>query len=277
MVFLGQGDQRLDYEPCRYGESRLNFRGPAADLSRPTVCFLGGSATFGRFVREPFPVLTARRLGCQAANLGCVNAGLDVYLSDPHIMATCQRAGTTVVQLTGAHNLSNRLYTVHPRRNDRFIRANLALVALYPEVDFTQYNFTRHLLRDLREVCAERFQAVEDELKTAWVMRMRSLIAQLRGRIALLWIPRPDQGGGMPPGLGEEPLFVTGRMVDRLRPLVADVIRTAPPAATAPEGTEGMIFSELEAPAAAQMLGPQAHAHIAGALVARLSERPPAG
>ncbi len=56
----------------------------------------------------------------------------------------------TVIQVMGAHNMSNRFYAVHPRRNDRFLRASLGCCkTIYPEVDFTEFNFTRHMLTAL--------------------------------------------------------------------------------------------------------------------------------
>ena len=46
----------LDYRHCRYGTSRLAFRGPEARAESPYVAALGGSATFGKFVAQPWPV-----------------------------------------------------------------------------------------------------------------------------------------------------------------------------------------------------------------------------
>ena len=57
-------------------------------------------------------------------NLGCLNAGPDVYLNDPEILRIASKADVTVLQVVGAANLTNRFYTVHPRRNDRFLHAS---------------------------------------------------------------------------------------------------------------------------------------------------------
>ncbi len=35
----------------------------------------------------------------------------------------------------GAQNLSNRFYAVHPRRNDRFLRASTLMKTIFREVD----------------------------------------------------------------------------------------------------------------------------------------------
>ena len=56
-----------------------------------------------------------------------------------------------MIQVSGAQNLSNRFHAVHPRRNDRFLRASTLLKTIYRDVDFTEFNFTRHLLTTLRD------------------------------------------------------------------------------------------------------------------------------
>ena len=43
----------LDYEHCRYGQSRISFRGPKKNLKGRFIAFLGGSETYGKFVRKP--------------------------------------------------------------------------------------------------------------------------------------------------------------------------------------------------------------------------------
>ena len=146
MAFAFQGAAALDYSVCRYGSSKVQFRGPRCDLSGPYVACLGGTETFGKFVPDPFPALVQGRLGIPIANLGCVNAGLDVFLNEPAIADVAAGAKVTVLQILGVQNLSNRYYTVHPRRNDRFVHAAPGLKALYRDVDFTEFHFTRHLL-----------------------------------------------------------------------------------------------------------------------------------
>ena len=83
------------------------------------------------------------------------------------MLSACANAQVTVIQILGAHNMSNRFYTVHPRRNDRFLRASPMLRGIYHDVDFTEFNFTRHMLSRLREISEERFALVVEELKTA--------------------------------------------------------------------------------------------------------------
>jgi hypothetical protein len=123
----------------------------------------------------------------------------------------------------GAANLSNRLYAVHPHRNDRFLGPSPALRVLFPEVDFAEICFTRHLLLALHEAAPDRWGIVREELRIAWVARMRALLARLPPAI-LLW-PTPEASGGAEEGpLGPDPLFVTADMVEGLRPLVREVV-----------------------------------------------------
>ena len=70
---------------------------------------------------------------------------------------------------------------MHPRRNDRFLRASERLQSLYPEVDFTEFHFNRHLLGRLQELSEERFAEIAGELRQAWLARMKHLLTLLRG------------------------------------------------------------------------------------------------
>ena len=132
MLMLDAGAGALDYFPCRYGASKSLFRGPLRDLSRPYVAMLGGSPTFGKYVDHPYPALVERALGLPVANLGGLNAGPDFYLSDPGLMDVAAGAQLAVVQITGAEAVSNPFYSVHGRRNDRFLAATPALRPLTP-------------------------------------------------------------------------------------------------------------------------------------------------
>lgn len=250
---------------CRYGLSRLLVRGPRRALDRPYVAFLGGAETFGRFVEQPFPELLERLLGRDCVNLGCINAGLDAFLHDADIMRIAQRAAAVVVQLPGAQDMSNRFYRVHPRRNDRFLAASPILAAIYPEIDFTEFHFNRHMLRTLLDRSEDRFDMMRQELTQAWTARMRLKLRMIGGRAVLLWLRRPSAAGD---ALGLEPLFVTRGMVDELRDEVAATVElTMEPAGTAGEIGD-MIGGALDAPAAAHMPGPATHRRIA----ARLAE-----
>ncbi len=77
------------------------------------------------------------------------------------------------MQAVGLANLSNTFYSVHPRRNDRFLGATPRLRALYPEMDFTDFAFARHLLHSLSALASRRFSEV-----TAQLHQMRALLLQ---------------------------------------------------------------------------------------------------
>jgi hypothetical protein len=135
----------------------------------------------------------------------------------------------TVVSVTGAVNLSNRFYSVHPRRNDRFTKPSASLRTLYPEVDFSQICFTGHLLGKLYSVSPERFEQVVAELQTAWVARMRGFLAQTGPKVILIWFathlpPEKEALAGREPWTMQDPLFVTMEMLNILRPLVRNLV-----------------------------------------------------
>lgn len=268
MAYAFPGDGALDYFPCRYGNSRLLFRGPRRDIERAYVAVLGGSETYGKFVPDPFPDLIERGLGLPVANLGCMNAGPDVFLHEESVTLIAARACVTVVQLLGAQNLSNRYYAVHPRRNDRFLGATPLLRAIFPRVDFTEFNFTRHMLRALQHSSADRFDVVAEELRAAWVARMKQLLARLTGPTILLWMsdhapPSPTRGVE----LGAAPLLVDAEMVAAIRPFAPGYVQVISSAQARAEGVQGMAFGPLEAPAAALVPGPLAHHEVAEALL----------
>ncbi|MGB0438711.1 MAG: DUF6473 family protein, partial [Paracoccaceae bacterium] len=177
-------------------------------------------------------------------------------------------AACSVMQVPGVQNVSNRMYSVHPRRNDRFLRPSLDLARLYPEVDFTDYHFTRHLLLDLHAFGPDRFDQVVTELRSAWTARMRRVVAYLRGRVVLVWLRPPGVSAAQDvhAPVGPDPLFVTQAMVDALRPRVRDITVVHPSAMALSSGTRGMICSEFEKGAAQALPGPVTHVEIARAL-----------
>ncbi|MFN3971633.1 MAG: DUF6473 family protein [Gemmobacter sp.] len=265
MAYAYAGEGSLDYFPCHYGGSRLLFRGPQRDLALPYVAALGGTETYGKFIPRPWPDLAEAETGWRMVNLGCVNAGPDAWLSDPAAMRVAAGARAAVVQVMGAANLSNRHYAVHPRRNDRFVRANPPLRALFPEVDFTHFHFTGHLLGTLRAVSPRRFATLADDLRAAWMGRMRSLIAELRVPVTLLWV-----GRALPPALadpgGPEPFLIDAGMIAALRPLVAGYVEVTYHGDPEGASLDGMAFAEMERPAAEGLPGPEVHAKVAAAL-----------
>jgi hypothetical protein len=264
------GPGALDYLPCRYGASKLVFRGPRRDLTDPFVAFVGSTETYGKFIENPYPSLVETALGRTCVNFGLLNAGIDAFVHDPFVIETTAQAEVTVVQVMGAQNMTNRFYAVHPRRNDRFVSASNLLKTIYREVDFAEFNFNKHMLSDLLKLSPDRFYTVKMELQVAWLARMRLMLSGIKGKTILLWFasePPPEDSTDNETSLGNDPLFITRQMIDEVTPLVTKVVQVNASAAADEAGTQGMVFSELEALAAQEMLGPLAHEEAASALV----------
>ena len=269
MTFDALAPSGLDYVPCRYGNSKLLFRGPQRDLSKPYMAFLGGTETYGKFIAKPFVDIVEDRLGMTCANFGCVNSGADVFLHDPFLPEAAGASQVTVLQVPGAQNMSNRLYTVHPRRNDRFLSATRFLQSIYPEVDFTNFHFNKHMLNELRVLSEERYWIVEQELRQAWAARMKTLIERISGRVVLMWVSARSPGD-LDQVTGD-PMHVTAEMLDLVIPCATEYLEVALSPDALRNPLDGMQYSQMEAPAAREMLGPRAHVEIADALCPVLS------
>lgn len=262
----------IDYQPCRYGASKLLFRGPKRALEGGYVAVLGGTETYGRFLEQPYPARLEALVDRPVVNFGTVNAGVDVFLHDPTVLQACSRAAVTVLQVGGAQNMSNRYYSVHPRRNDRFLRASALLKALYEEVDFTEVNFTRHLLAELEETSAERFALVEEELRSAWVGRMRRLLGQIEGQRVLLWFAgHPPEEPSRDAAEGDDPLFVDRAMLEAVAPEAEALVEVVVSPKEREAGLRGMTFGEVDEPAVREMLGTLAHERVAERLDAAIA------
>lgn len=272
MTYTERTAEAVNYFPCRYGASKLLFRGPRRKLRGDFVTYLGGTETYGKFIETPFPMLLEIETGLKSVNLGCANVGVDAYLGDHSLIDICAKSQVTVLQVMGAHNMSNRFYTVHPRRNDRFLRASSVLQMIFPDVDFTEFHFTRHLLTALAQHSESGFEMVRAELKAAWLARMRSLIDAIDGKVVLLWIAdhaaEDAQGGADSP----DPLFVDREMIDALSDRVARVVEVVADPAGTQDALDEMAFRDMDFAAAQGVLGPQAHRLAATALAPVLSD-----
>jgi hypothetical protein len=269
MTYLRNSSAGIDYRPCTYGSSKLVFRGPKAVLEEPYLAFLGSTATFGKFVATPFPELVGQGLGIGAVNLGCINAGVDTFAGDEAVAGICRVARACVVQVMGAHRLSNPLYGVHPRRNDRVLAPTWRLRKLYPEVDFAEIHFTRHLIGTLAGDPG-RFAGVRDVLKSSWVSRMSRLIATLGVPVVLLWLTDGAEGATGNGADDAGPLLVDRDMIEALTPAPVAVVRaeTGRPEAGTDRGR--VTLSPFEEAAARELPGPPDHRRIAEATSAVL-------
>lgn len=266
MAFEYPGASGLDYFPCRYGKSKLLFRGPRRVLDGDHCAVIGGSETYGKFVAEPYPALLEPALGLPVINFGYMNAGIDVFVNDPTVIEACSQSRVTVIQLLGVQNTSNRFYAVHPRRNDRFLRASALMKTIFREIDFTEFHFTRHMLSSLRRAAPDKFEILADELRAAWLSRMRLLLQRIAGDKLLLWLGDCHPEGQHRDDLGPDPFLVDDDLVRQLQPLVRGVVRVAPSPAARAAATQGMRYSALEEPAAGELPGPAIHAEVAAAL-----------
>ncbi|MGC1495862.1 MAG: DUF6473 family protein [Sulfitobacter sp.] len=275
MTYDALGPGALDYLPCRYGTSKLLFRGPRRDLDRPYLSFIGGTETYGKFIKSPFPALVEESVGRTCVNFGLPNAGIDAFAHDSFVVNAAAKGDVTIIQVLGAQNMTNRFYAVHPRRNDRFVSASTLLSTIYREVDFADFHFNKHMLSRLLLVSPERFAAVRGELQQAWLARMRLMLGQIQGKKILLWcadhLP-PKGGDNDKSALGADPLFITREMMDEMAAHVTKVVEVVASPQAIEAGTEGMIFSQMEAMAAAEIMGPIAHKEIAVAVTQAIEE-----
>lgn len=268
MTYERVGRLPLDDRPVRYAGSRLLFRGPRRDLTGGYVACIGGTETCGGgTAARPWPVLSESGLGLPCVNLGLLNAGPDVLATDPGLLRMAQAARAVVLQLPGAVNLSNRFYRVHPRRNDRFVEAAPALRDLYPEVDFTEFHFTRHLVQRLAAISPTRFARIRAAAREAWLARLSGLVQGLTPPVVLLWMADHAPGRGADnAAIGADPAFVTRAMLDALAPHAAATVCVAASEMAQAQGTRGMRVAPLREDVATALPGPLAHREAADAL-----------
>lgn len=266
------GGVPFDYAPCSYANTRLQFRGPQRNPQGDYIAFLGGSETYGKCIAKPFPALVEARTGVRCVNLGYPNAGADVFLNEPGVLSMASGARLTILQVPCLQNMSNRFYSVHPRRNDRFVDASDALREIFSEVDFTEFHFVRHMLGRLQDLSVERMRPIREELRILWVSRMAQLIDQIEGDVALLWMSarRPEEKDDFL-DVAQDPSLVTREMIEALRDKAAGVIEIVARDGARAAGRNGMFFNPLEAAAAQQLPGPDVHKTVADALAPLIS------
>lgn len=117
--------------------------------------------------------------------------GVDFHLNDPALADSGRTAQAFVLLLPPLGNLDNPFYSVHCRRNDRFLAARPGLRGLFPEVDFTEFDFTGHMLGTLATTCPERFIVARRILQQTWLRKMDDLLMRMPARGILLHQPGP--------------------------------------------------------------------------------------
>lgn len=219
-------DPLFDYKLYRFGRSRQLFRGPQPDLRGRYVCFLGASQTFGRFVDSPYPALIGARTGTKTLNLGAEGAGPGFFLKDPEVLHVASGAALCVVEAMCATAISNRMFSVRPRRNLRLHAVSEMLRGIYPDVDFDRFSFVLPMLRRLREQDEARFRIVENEMKNAWIGRMQTLLRVVETPTILFWFAQrpPEADGSALDGSAAYPRFVDRDMVETVRGAADDYV-----------------------------------------------------
>ncbi len=262
-MFDHDPEDGLDYRLSSVPGSRLRVRGPLPDRDAPFIAVLGGSETFGKYVRNPYPSLLSEWVGLPVANLGVPQAGLSLFSEEPVLLDYASDAEVTVIQVLGAQNMSNRLYSVHSRRNDRFLSVSPALREVFPDVDFTEINFTGHLLSTLRSTSDTAFAMVVDELKWAWVQRMRRILSLVESRVVLVWIADHELPADKTYTDDSEPIFIDRKMLDEAAASADAIVEVMLPG---PPSLEGKVFPRAERDAALIMPGQADHVRIAEGL-----------
>jgi len=262
MTFDGTGLGGLDYDICAYEGSRLAFRGPKVDLGKPYVSFLGSTETFGKYVERPFPTLMSAHLTAQVQNLGMINGGVDAYLGDPIVLDMARKANLRVVQVFGALNQTNHYFKVHPRRNDRFVGARETLIGLFPELDFSEFHFTKAMLTALYECSETRFRMVCQELQRMWLLRMQQLMQEIGTPTILVWIShqRPVHNAIHDPN---DPMLVDAKMLMQLRKQVTAYVECVPDQATLKADQSELAKVMVSSAALTQVMGVGAHQNAA--------------
>ena len=210
-------------------------------------------------------------MGTPVANLGVFQAGLSLFSEERWLLDAASGAQLTVLQVLGAQNMSNRLYSVHSRRNDRFLAVSPALRDIFPDVDFSEINFTGHLFSTLSRRSRAAFQVLVDELKWAWIQRMRRIVKTIQSDVVLLWMSdrSPDDSGG--PADTVEPAFVDRSMLDALACEVAGLVEVVADDTSPVTRMEGKLFAQEEKDAALAYPGAGQHLRAAERLAQEIA------
>ncbi len=272
-------DPLFDYKIYRFGRSRQIFRGPQPDFRGEYVCFLGAAHTFGRFVDRPFPTLVGDDLIAGSLNFGTDGAGPGFFLTDPEILRAANGSAACVIQAMSASAISNRMYTVRPRRNARLHAVSDLMTGLFPDVDFSKFSFVNAMLKHLSTVDEDRFRLVVNELKNAWIGRMQNLLNSIESRTVLFWFSQrsPDDGEADAPSAqaAKYPHYVDRAMIDAVKG-AADVFVECTTAAGLPHDlrVDGrtLLFRPSGEPIDMNrdLPSPEMHQHAADALLPEL-------
>ena len=132
--------------------------------------------------------------------------------------------------------------------------------ALFRDVDFTDFSFTRHMLLTLHAQSPDRFAILADELRATWLDRMKELMSRLPRRTILLWIAdQPPQSAARGARLDQQPLLVDAEMMAAITPMARTYVEVISRPANRGQRLGSMAFALTEAQAAASVPGPEVH------------------
>lgn len=219
----------INYQVYKWGRLEQFFRGPKPDLSAPYIACLGAAQTFGRYVETPFPAHLAQSLGRNVANFGSGGVGPGFFLRDSMVLEAASNAELCIIQVMSARSLSNRLFKVQPKRNAQLKAVSKALEELFPHVDFETFTYAHNMLNQIAENDPERFIDVEQELKTAWIARMRLLLDSIHTKKIVFWFseraPEEEAGPRLQKPMLKYPQFVDADMLAAIAPHADAVVR----------------------------------------------------
>ena len=177
----------VDFILCQYGNSKNLFRGPKKSCKHSYGVCLGGADTFGGKVPGPFSAILEREMGMPVFNLGAQHSGAGFYTEDDAILEIVENAQVIFIEAPIVVNQSNPFYRVHPRRNDRFVTALGPLYDLFPEADFVECHFTKHLITKLISIDSVRADIVFRALQDEWGRNLTIMRARWCAKTVVHW------------------------------------------------------------------------------------------
>ena len=163
------------------------LRGPKKSCKHFYGFCLGGADTFGGKVPDPFSAMLEREMGMPILNLGAQHSGAGFYSEDDAIHEIIENAQVIFTEAPSVVNQTNPFYCVHLRRNDRFVTALGPLNDLFPEADFVECHFTKHLITKPITIDAARADIVFRTLQDEWVRNLTVMRARWRAKTVVYW------------------------------------------------------------------------------------------
>ena len=187
MSYVEMDARPVDFILCQYENSKNLFRGPKKSYNGLYGVCLGGADTFGGQVPDPFSSMIERTVGIPILNLGAQHSGAGFYIEDDDILKIIENAHIILIEAPSVVNQSNPYYRVHPRRNDRFVTALAPLYELFPEADFVECHFTKHLITKLITLDAIRADIVFRALQSEWIRNLTMMRSRWNAQKVIHW------------------------------------------------------------------------------------------